>query len=260
VLERASGYAVAALSQATRRAYARDFAALVDWCAAHALSPRPAASATVAAFRAAEAECGFRAVTITRCAAAIAWVHRAADHPSPCDSAAVKAVLTGVRRERGIAPIRKAKPLGLEPLEQVVEAIEQSTLAGLRDRAVLLVGFVAALPRSELIALDASDLEFDLRRGLLLTIRGSRSDQKQAGALVAVPYTREPERCSVRALRRYPDAAGIDRGPVFRRMRRGDALSTERLTAQSVALIVKRRAAEADLPCELLSGHSLRSC
>ena len=118
----------------------------------------------------------------------------------------------------------------------------------MRDRALLLLGFAAALRRSELVALDVSDLEFDAARGLLVTVRRSKADQEQEGARVAVPYALEPERCAVRALRRYLDAAAIHRGPVFRQVRRGDHLTDRRLSDQSVALIVKRRTQAAGVP------------
>ncbi|MGZ4288790.1 MAG: tyrosine-type recombinase/integrase [Solirubrobacteraceae bacterium] len=159
------------------------------------------------------------------------------------------------RRRAGRHPPRawrpaagKAQPLELEPLARLVEPIDTSTLAGLRDRAVLLFGFAAALRRSELVALDVSDLHLDAARGLLVTIRRSKADQEQEGAQVAVPYAEEPDRCAVRALARYLDAAGIHRGPVFRQLRRGDNLTDQRLSDQSVALIVKRRAIAAGVP------------
>ena len=202
----------------------------------------PAAPETVAAFLAAEADREFRPVTIGKRAAAIAAAHRAQDEPNPCDSGAVAAVLAGIRRQHGVRPLRKAQPLELEPLARLVEPIDVATLAGLRDRALLLLGFAAALRRSELVALDVEDLDFDAARGLLVTVRRSKADQEQEGAQVAVPYAQAPDRCAVRALRRYLDAAGIHRGPVFRQMRRGDKLTDQRLSDQSVALIVKRRA------------------
>ncbi|MGH2928431.1 MAG: tyrosine-type recombinase/integrase, partial [Solirubrobacteraceae bacterium] len=87
----------------------------------------------------------------------------------------------------------------------------------------------------------------------------SKADQEQHGAVVAVPYAQDPSRCAVRALRRYLDTASIHRGPVFRQMRRGDHLTGRRLSDQSVALIVKRRAQAAGVPPALLSGHSLRA-
>jgi integrase len=219
----------------------------------------PVAPATVAAFLAAEADREFRPVTIGKRAAAIAAAHRAQDEPNPCDSAAVAAVLAGIRRERGIRPLRKAKPLELEPLARLVDPIDIETLAGVRDRALLLLGFAAALRRSELVALDVCDLEFDAARGLLVTIRRSKADQEQEGAQVAVPYAQEPGRCAVRALRHYLDVAAVHRGPVFRAVRRGDHLTDRRLSDQSVALIVKRRASAAGVPPALLSGHSLRA-
>jgi integrase len=205
-----------------------------DWCVARGLRPMPAAPEAVAAFLAAEADREFRPVTIAKRAAAIAAAHRAQDEPNPCDSAAVAAVLPGIRRERGVRPLRKARPLEL--LARLLEPIDTATLAGLRDRAMLLLGFAAALRRSELVALDVDDLAFDPARGLLVTIRRSKADQEQEGAQVAVPYAQEPDRCAVRALRRYLDAAGIHRGPVFRQLRRGDNLTDQRLSDQSVAL------------------------
>ena len=258
-LESAARYAAAALAPATRRAYERDWRVFADWSVARGLRPMPAAPETVAAFLAAEADREFRPVTIGKRAAAIAAAHRAQDEPNPCDSAAVAAVLAGIRRERGVRPLRKARPLELEPLARLLEPIDTATLAGVRDRALLLLGFAAALRRSELVALDAEDLEFDASRGLLVMVARSKADQEQEGAQVAVPYAQEPERCAVRALRRYLDAAGIHRGPVFRQLRRGDNLTDQRLSDQSVALIIKRRATAAGVPPGLLSGHSLRA-
>ncbi|MHB1834848.1 MAG: integrase, partial [Solirubrobacteraceae bacterium] len=211
-LQSAARYAASALAPATRQAYERDWRTFAQWCVARGLPPMPAAPETVAAFLASEADREFRPVTIAKRAAAIAASHRAADHPNPCDSAAVAAVLAGIRRQRGVRPLRKARPLELEPLSRLLDPIDTSTLAGLRDRALLLLGFAAALRRSELVALDVSDLHFDAARGLLVTIRRSKADPEQQGAQVAVPYAQQPERCAVRALRRYLDAAAIHRG------------------------------------------------
>ena len=202
----------------------------------------PAEPATAAAFLAAEADRGFRPVTIGRRAAAIAAAHRAQDHPNPCDSGAVDAVMSGIGREHGTRPLRRAAPLELDPLQRLIEPIDTTTLAGLRDRALLLLGFAAAMRRSELMALDVEDLEFDAARGLKLTIGKSKTDQDRAGAQVVVPYARARDRCAVRAVQAWLHVAGIHRGPLFRRMRRGDTLTEQRLSDQSVALIVKRRA------------------
>jgi site-specific recombinase XerD len=258
-LERAERYAASALAPATRRAYERDWLVFARWCAERGLVAIPAEPATVAAFLAGEADRGFRAVTVGRRAAAIAAAHRAQDHPNPCDSGAVAAVMSGIRREHGTRPLRRAAPLELDPLVRLIEPIDTARLAGLRDRALLLLGFAAAMRRSELVALDVEDLDFDAARGLKVTIGKSKTDQERAGAEVAVPYAHASDRCAVRALQVWLAAASIHRGPVFRQMRRGDTLTDQRLSDQSVALIVKRRARTAGLPPALLSGHSLRA-
>ena len=246
-LESAARYAALALAPATRRAYDHDWRVFAEWCVARGLAPMPAAPETVAAFLAAEADRELHPVTITKRAAAIAAAHRAQGQPNPCESPVIAAVLAGIRRTRGIRPQRKAQALELEPLGRMVGLIDTGTLAGLRDCALLLLGFAAALRRSELVALDVEDLRFDSARGLLVTIRRSKMDQGGEGQLVAVPYAQDGDRCAVRSVRRYLDAAGINRGPVFRQMHRGDHLSERRLSDQSVALIVKRRAEAASV-------------
>jgi integrase len=158
-LASAEPYAQSALAPATRRAYESDWLLFAGWCAERGVSAIPAAPAVVAAFLAAEADRGFRPVTVGRRAAAIAAAHRAQDHPNPCDSGAVAQVLSGIRRRHGTAPERRAAPLDLGPLEQVLAELDTATLAGLRDRALLLLGFAAALRRSELVALDVEHLE-----------------------------------------------------------------------------------------------------
>ena len=247
-LQRAERYAASALAPSTRKAHEADWRVFAQWCATHGLPAIPAAPSTVGAFLAAEAGRGFRPVTIGKRAAAIAAAHRAQNHPNPCDSAAVAAVMAGIRREHGVRPLRQAKPLETEPLSRLLEPIDTDTLAGLRDRALLLLGFAAALRRSELVALDVDDLTFDAARGLLVMVARSKVDQEQQGAVVAIPYAQAQTRCAVRALRRYLDGAGLHRGPVFRQMRRGDNLTDHRLSDQSVALIIKRRAQAATAP------------
>ena len=165
-LESAARYAASALAPATRRAYEYDWRVFAQWCVARGLAPMPAAPETIAAFLAAEADRDLRPVTITRRAAAIAAAHRSQGQSSPCESAAIAAVLSGIRRTRGIGPQRRAQALELEPLARMIELVDTGTLAGLRDRALLLLGFAAALRRSELVALDVEDLDFDAARGL----------------------------------------------------------------------------------------------
>jgi integrase len=129
-------------------------------------------------------------------------------------------------------------------------------LAGLRDRALLLVGFGGALRRSELVALDVADIA-ETETGLLVTIRGSKTDQERAGTTIAI--ARGDVACPAKALREWLDAARIESGPIFRPIDKGGTVRAFRLACRSVANIVKAYAARAGFDASTFSGHSLRA-
>jgi integrase len=133
-----------------------------------------------------------------------------------------------------------------------------STFAGLRNRALILTGFAGAFRRSELIGLNREDLEFN-REGLVVTIRKSKTDQEGQGRKVGIPYGNRLETCPIRTLDEWLNTAHFETGPVFRRMNRWDQVLADRLSAQSVALIIKKAAKNAGLDKSIYSGHSLRS-
>jgi site-specific recombinase XerD len=135
-------------------------------------------------------------------------------------------------------------------------ALAPPGLKGLRDRALLLLGFAGAFRRSELVALDVADIA-ETEAGLLVTIRRSKTDQDGEGVTIAVP--RGDVACPARALREWLDAAGIEAGPIFKPINKAGTVSGERLTDRSVANIVKAYAGRAGFDANLFSGHSLRS-
>ena len=177
-LEEAAGYARAEKAAATRRAYRSDFALFRSWCETKRVPALPAAPETVAAFLAAEANRGTKASTIGRRLAAIRYAHKLAGHEPPTNSEAVKATLRGIRRTAGSAPARKAPATADKILAMVEKA--GTDLKGLRDRALLLLGFAGAFRRSELVALDVADLQF-CDGGLRVIIRKSKTDQEGLG-------------------------------------------------------------------------------
>jgi integrase len=130
------------------------------------------------------------------------------------------------------------------------------TLIGRRDRALLLLGFAAALRRSELVALAVADMAV-VAEGIRLTVRRSKTDQDAAGAVIGVVRTGTPS-CPVAALTAWLAAAGITDGRLFRRVDRHGRIGAA-LSDQSVALVVKRRAALVGLDAAAFSGHSLRA-
>ena len=254
-LETAINYAKAEKAPGTRKAYETDHRLFLAWCEARGVSAAlPASAETVAAFLAAEADSGKRPSTLGRRLAAIRYFHKLAGLPTPTDAEAVKATLRGIRRTVGSDRVRKAPALA-EHIKAMVAASPDS-LRGRRDRALILLGFAGAFRRSELVALDVTDLE-EVELGLRVLIRRSKTDQEGMGSVIAV--TRGTVACPVKALREWLAAAGIESGPLFRPISKAGKVFQARLTSRSVANIVKQMAQRIGLDAGTFSGHSLRS-
>jgi site-specific recombinase XerD len=208
----------------------------------HSVEPLPATVATIAAYLASLARSGLKASTITRRCAGIRYMHRMAGLEPPTSSEAIKAVLAGIRRSIGTAATRKA-PATAETIRAIVAEIP-SDLRGLRDRALLLLGFAGALRRSELVALDVADLE-ETAEGLLVRIRRSKTDQEGVGDFVSILHGSRLR--PVAAVKAWLESAGITEGPIFRSIKKGGSVTLERLSDHSVAQIVKNRAEAAGL-------------
>jgi len=230
------------------------------------LASMPAAPAAVASYLAQLADAGRKPSTISRKLAAIAYAHKLKGLDTPTSSETVHAVLRGIRRRIGIAPVQKS-PATAKAIAAMLEHVPD-TLIGRRDRAILLVGFAAALRRSELIELKVGDIE---RRpdGVLLNIRRSKTDQEGQGSQIPVP--RGGKLKPVEALETWlaelelrsssPDndpklSVG---NPIFVSIGKGERIGSRALSGNAVAEIIKRYAAAAGLDPTLFAGHSLRA-
>lgn len=238
----------------TRKAYATDFRLFVAWCETKSTPSLPAAPEAVAAFLAAESSFGVRPSTLGRRLAAIRYAHKLAGLPSPTDAEAVKATFRGIRRTVGNARVRKAPAVAAKVCAMVAHAPD--SLSGLRDRALLLLGFAGAFRRSELVSLNVADLA-ENETGLLVTIRKSKTDQEGEGETIAI--ARGDIACPVKAVRAWLDGAGINAGPIFRAVNKAGTVASNGLSAQSVADLVKAYAKRAGYDASTFSGHSLRS-
>jgi site-specific recombinase XerD len=253
-LDDASDYARAEKAQATRRAYRSDFEIFREWCEARGALPLPALPESVAAFLASETKRGVKSSTIARRLAAIRYAHKLVGYASPTASEAVKATLRGIKRTMKVAPNRKA-PATADKIAAMA-AMTGDGARGLRDRALLLLGFAGAFRRSELVALDASDIQF-CDGGLRVRIRSSKTDQEGEGATIAiVPGSFA---CPVKATRDWLKAARINTGPVFRPISKTGRVLSRRLSDRAVAEVVKACARRVGLKAKDFSGHSLRS-
>ncbi len=222
----------------------------------------PADPSDVIEYLTALADAGAKVSTIEVKLAALAFAHRTAGHADPTVSEAVKAVMAGIRRELRRAPAKR-EAATLAELAAMVGTLDTETAKGKRDRALLLVGFAGAFRRSELVALDVADLAkrgphgADRENVLRVTVRQSKTDQEGEGQVKTIPTIGGPL-CPVAALYDWLQVAEIGSGAVFRSVDRWGNVGG-RLSAQSVALVVKDTAEAAGLLPGSFSGHSLRS-
>lgn len=254
--ERAADYGRNAKSPATRRAYASDLRDFGAYGVRHGLPTLPAAPQTVALYLTALAEAGLSVSTIRRRAAAIAHSHSELDIEAPTSSKVVRSILSGIAREKGVAPVQKAA-LTIDLLKSALLSVGDGNIHALRDRAILLVGFYAAMRRSEIAALDVEDVRFE-PEGLSVTIRRSKTDQEGAGYEIGLPSLYVAAICPVTAILNYVKAAGITAGPLFRTFTMRGQLQENRIDGRDVARIVQKAAKKAGLAGDL-SGHSLRA-
>lgn len=253
-----------AMAGETMRAYKSRFSAFSAWCADTGRASFPASPATVAAYLEHLESTGHSAATIAQVIASISKAHAIAGAENPCLSEVVKAARKASRRRLGVAPHQKAAAT-VEVVRAIVGGIEGKDLAALRDKALLLVGFAGAFRRSELAALRVSDLSEEKtpegRPVVVVTVRKSKTDQESAGMNKAIfaARVRDKKYCPVLALRAWISAAGLSgEDPLFPRIRKGGQIDKAApMGGDSVALIVKRRAAAAGVELDL-SGHSLR--
>lgn len=255
--EIAAAFARRSRASSTWRAYESDWRTFEAWCRSVERPFLPAEPATVALFLAVQAKSGHAPSTLDRRRAAIRLVHLGAKLPSPHDAVEVHEVLRGIRRAWK-RPVAQKAPALAEHVKRMADAVEPQTLRGLRDRALVLLGFAGALRRSELVALDTAHLT-EGPKGLTVLLASSKTDQEGRGQRIAIPRVKGSPYCPVQAVSDWLVAADISGGPVFRRMRRGDAVGQTRLTDQSVALVIKQLALKIGLDASRYAGHSLRS-
>ena len=275
--DRAREYAEAASSANTRRAYEADWRQFTNWCRREGLPPLPpdpqvvGLYITACASGAGTADRKPRSVTtIERALSALTWQYRQRGQPLDRNDRHIATVLAGIRNIHAQPPRQKEAVLP-EHVITMIEALDRGALRGLRDRAMLLVGFAGGLRRSELVGLDVGrDQTNDgqgwveiLKQGMVVTLRG-----KTGWREVEIGRGSSDATCPVVALQTWLKLARIGHGPLFRRVTgNGKEVGPDRLTDKQLARLIKRTAlaagVRADLPegerIQKFSGHSLRA-
>ena len=245
------------LSSSTWRAYKTDQIALVEWGRLNGVEVLPATPELIANYVASQMDDLATSTILRRVAFWSFWHESQGIEPNPCRSKIVRSTLRGLRRIPSTS--RKAQPLSSIDLVQILSSTPETTLQGLRDRALLTVGLALGRRRSELVALNVEDLQWlNLgRAGYSIVVQRSKTDQEGIGETVFLPRTGSLS-CPVRILESWLKAGQITSGPLFRSVTREGILGP-RLSDRSVSTILKRAVKRAGLPDGHWSGHSLRS-
>ncbi len=264
----ARAYARHAKAQNTRRAYRAGVRAWCAWCDDHDLPCLPARSIDIVAFLAAERGRGMSVNTINLRRAAIRYLHYIAGLAVPTAEALVGETMAGIHRQAADAGELPAKKVAASAgiLRQILAPVPND-LPGLRDRALLLVGFTGALRRAELAAIRVEHLEMR-ERGFRLTLPHSKGERTGRSVTIAIPHG-SADFCPVQSLRRWLEAAEIRDGAVFRRIwnpqggRDGSQtplprLGVDDIDPRTVARIIQKRAAAAGFSLAEFGGHSLK--
>lgn len=255
--EREAQIRTAKHSANTRDAYARGWRVFSEWCAAAHESALPAAPETLRHFATWCITEGYRLGTVTLRLSAIAWRHTDAGFASPVD-ASVREYLRQARRDLRERPAGKAA-LSYPLLQKIVSAIPDTPI-GVRNRAMILLGFASGWRRSEILPLHSDDLAF-VREGLELWQRASKTDQEGEGRAVGIQPGARASTCPVKAVRDWMALRGDWRGPVFVRFTAQHRMTREGLDPASEVLHheLKKLLDRAGVDARAYGAHSLRA-
>jgi integrase len=223
----------------------KDWADFARWCVFRGETAMPAAPASVVDYIK-ELAASHEAATVPRRVAAIRDWHLASGLTTPTDDERVRLALTRVQWHQRRTPTHTV-PLDATELATILIAIP-SSLVGVRDRALLLVGYAAALRPTELVSLDVSDLTV-VDDGLAVSLMRGR---------VVIPYGVDPDLCPVLAWQDWVAAAGLTAGPAFRSVDRDGRLGLTRLGEKAITRMVQHAAERAGLDESRYSALSLR--
>ena len=236
----AARYVEAGLTGApnTARAYGAHLKRFSAWCTEHGHEPLPATVDALVGFCTHLAEAGKKVSTLVQHCAAISKAHAVRGVDSPTDDKQFKIFMDGVRRVHGVRQ-KQASAFSLVQLKQLVRSLNVQTLTGLRDRAMLLLGFTGAFRRSELTALNVQDLRF-IEECLVVSLGKSKTNQMGDYEEKAIFYSPEPAVCPIRSLKAWLEQLERSEGPIFVMLRKGNRLTTRRLSDQSINTVVQR--------------------
>ena len=243
----------------TLRAYRSDFKDFATFCAKHGFKSMPTDPKIVSLYLTHLSKKS-KISTLRRRLVSIGVVHKLKGHYLDTKHPVIIENLMGIKRIKGSKQTGK-KPILISHLKQIINVINEQDieeLVKLRNKALILIGFGGGFRRTELISIDYEDLEF-VNEGVKIAIKRSKTDQFGEGMIKGLPYFSNETYCPVINLKNWLKISKIKTGPIFKRFAKGSVLTNNRLTDQSVVLIIKDCLKLAGIENNNFSGHSLRS-
>ena len=244
----------------TVRAYKSDFKDFGLFCAQNGFKSLPSEPKIVSLYLTHLSTKEVKMSTLKRRLVSIGVIHKLKGHYLDTKHPIIIENIMGIRRRKG--SIQKGKkPLLISYLKQIINVIDEfnnEEIKKFRDRSIILIGFSGGFRRNEIVSLDFEDLDF-VTEGLKINLRRSKTDQFGEGTVKALPYFENSQYCPVFSLKKWIEVSNIKSGPLFRRFSKGCKLMENRLTDQTVALLIKNYLKLAGIDSKNYSGHSLRS-
>ena len=244
----------------TVRAYKSDFNDFSLFCVKNGFSFLPSEPNIVSLYLTHLSTKDVKISTLKRRLVSIGVIHKIKGHYLDTKHPSIIENLMGIKRRKGSVQKGK-KPLLINNLKRIINVIDEDKseeIKKLRNRTIILIGFSGGFRRNEIVSLDYDDLDF-VSEGLKINIKRSKTDQYGEGSVKGLPYFENPQYCPVVSIEKWLKLSKINNGPLFRRFTKGSNLSENRLTDQSVALIIKEYLKLAGIDNKNYSGHSLRS-
>jgi site-specific recombinase XerD len=244
----------------TVRAYKSDFHDFGLFCAQNGFKSLPSEPKIVSLYLTYLSTKDVKMSTLKRRLVSIGVIHKLKGHYLDTKHPSIIENIMGIKRRKGSIQQGK-KPLLINNLKQIINVIDKDKneeIKKLRDRSIILIGFSGGFRRNEIVSLDYEDLDF-VKEGLKIRLKRSKTDQFGEGLVKGLPYFDNSQFCPVVSIRKWIETSKIYYGPLFRRFTKGSKLSDNRLSDQTVALLIKDYLKKAGIESRNFSGHSLRS-
>src|SRR6056300_2053939 len=244
----------------TVRAYKSDFNDFALFCAQNGFKSLPTEPKIVSLYLTHLSTREIKMSTLKRRLVSIGVIHKLKGHYLDTKHPVIIENIMGIKRRKG--SIQKGKkPLLINNLKKIINAIDEHNTENIkkfRDRSIILIGFSGGFRRNEIVSLNYDDLDF-VTEGVKINLKRSKTDQFGEGSVKGLPYFDNAQYCPVLSLKNWIEVSNISSGPLFRRFSKGSKLSENRLTDQTVALLIKKYLKLAGIDNKDYSGHSLRS-